>query len=289
MDRDVEALNAEILTETDRLAQAYAERFAGDPMGELQAWLHIAARREAMVSQVYGISERSYRLPEPRLPPGAVAWEALTLIWQHEAVHTRFIQVRLEDGTLRVPGVAPALMTWLGQTEGRFLGALTSRPGLRRAFSYFAVRLGALLTPDKVPEFTRDLAQLETREFFLLCGALETTARQSYARMEELTKTLSDAAARGGRINLQFDNLITELHRIMLDETFHEQAFREMSGWLLGSNFDPALTDRACAERLAQLLPRSEQRGGDDEGIHYVMTDGGLGPLFKDKVSIVVR
>src|SRR5579871_5600826 len=120
MPTDVEVVNEQILRETKKLAADYAERFKGDALGELQAWLQIAARREAMVSQVYGISEREYRLPEPRPPAGDTARQALTLSYKQEAVHTRFMQVWLDQGTVRVSGMAPSLMTWLGQTEGKF-------------------------------------------------------------------------------------------------------------------------------------------------------------------------
>jgi hypothetical protein len=283
--QDVAALNAQILNETQSLAQAYAERFAGDSEGELRAWLHIAARREAMVSQVYGLAERYYRLPEPRLPAAEVAWDALTLIWQHEAVHTKFIQVRLADGVLQVGGLAPDLMTWLGSMEGRFLGALTSRPGLRRALSHFAVRLGAIITPDKVPDFTRDLSTMDVRDFFLLCGALETTARQSYERMEELAKVFAAKLAKKEGPSLQMENLVGEIHRTKLDETFHERAFQEMVRWWVDDNFDPTLTRRECAVRLQQLLPPAE-RGTDGA---LVVTDGGLGPLFeKEGLTVLV-
>ena len=42
------------------------------PDGELRAWLHIAARREAMVTSVYAEAARIQRLPEPRAPAGGV-------------------------------------------------------------------------------------------------------------------------------------------------------------------------------------------------------------------------
>ena len=276
---DIAALNAEILTETAVLAEAYARRFRGAPEAELRAWLHVAARREAMVSDVYGEAERSYRLPEPRTPAGDVAWEAITLIWQHEKVHTTFIETRLKDGMFRGRSLTADLLIWLGAMEGRLLAGLTGRAGLRRVLSALALRVGATLMSDAVPGFTRELAELSPREFFLLCGALETTARQSYARMAELAALLAASADRDGLPSLQLENLVRELHLTALDEAFHEQAFREMAGWVVDGGLDPQLTGRDCALRLAELLPRGERATRD--GRFEVITDGGLGKLFK--------
>lgn len=283
---DIEALNAEILSETRKLAETYAAKFRGDPEGELRAWLHIAARREAMVSDVYSEAERSYRLPEPHVPAGGVAWEAVTLIWQHEAVHTTFIEVRLKDGVLKERALSAELMNWLGTMEGRFLTALTGRSGLRRILSKLAVHIAALFAPEKVPEFTLALAEMDPREFFLLCSALETTARQSYARMEELAGMLAAQLARDVRRSPQLENLTRELHLKILDEAFHEAAFQEMAGWVVDGHLDPKLTAHTCAQRLANLLPCGE-RPRDLDHI-YVVTDGGLMKLFKQQGLRVV-
>ena len=288
MTSDIGTLNMEILSETQRLANAYAVKFEGDPEGELRAWLHIAARREAMVSDVYDEAERSYRLPEPHVAAGKVAWEALTLIWQHEEVHTKFIEVRLKDGVLKERALTAELMLWLGTMEGRFLAALTSRPSLRQVLSKLAVHVGALCAPNKIPGFALALAELGLREFFLLCAALETTARQSYARMEVLAGLLADKRPHEICGSLQMENLSRELRLKTLDETFHEQAFEEMACWVVGDQFDPQLTARTCAQRLAKLLPRAAKAVRDPE-TSCVATDGGLGKLFKvHGLSLVV-
>jgi hypothetical protein len=285
---DVEELNAEIVLETHKLATAYAEKFAGDPEGELRAWLHIAARREAMVSDVYGNAERSYRLPEPRVPAGEVAWEAVTLIWQHEEVHTRFIEVRLKDGLLRDRALSAELMIWLGTMEGKFLAALTRRPSLRQMLSKLAVHLGALFAPEHIPEFTLELTEMRPREFFLLCAALETTARQSYARMEVLAAALAAQLSDAGPRSLQLENLVREFRLKTLDEAFHEAAFQEMAGWVVDGRLDAQLSARHCAQRLANLLPRADEAIRHPRRMH-VRTDGGLGALFKKRgMSIVV-
>jgi hypothetical protein len=285
---DITALNAEVLSETQRLAEVYAMKFEGDVEGELRAWLHIAARREAMVSEVYREAERSYRLPRPHVPAARVAWDALTLIWQHEEVHTRFIETRLADGIFRERALTAELMIWLGTMEGRFLASLTGDAGLRQVLTKLAVRLGALFAPRTVPEFALALAELGPREFFLLCGALETTARECYRRMEVLADLLADRLAHGAGRSLQMENLTRELRMKTLDETFHEQAFGEIAGWVTGNQLDPSLTEQACAQRLAALLPRGTKAVRTMD--MYVVTDGGLGKLFKAHgVSLVVE
>jgi len=285
---DIEALNADILSETQKLVDEYAVKFQGDPDGELRAWLHIAARREAMVTSVYQEADRIQRVPKPRVPAGEVAWDALTLIWQQESVHTKFIEVKLSDGLLRGGPLSADLMIWLGTTEGTFLTALTGRAGLRQILSKLAIYLGTLFAPSTVPEFARALSELALRDFFLLCSALESTARQCYARMETLAATIAERLARDIP-SPQLKSLTHELRRATLDEAFHEAAFQEMAGWVTNGQIDPALVARACAQRLLNLLPRPEivQR---DPRVTQVRTDGGLGTLFrKHGLSIVVE
>jgi hypothetical protein len=242
-----------------------------------------------MVSTVYGEAERSYRLPEPRSDAGEVAWEALTLIWQQEEVHTRFIEVKLVDGVLKGPPLGAELMIWLGTMEGRFLRALTRRPGLWQILAKLALNVGAVFTPDKIPGFAHALAELGPRDLFLLFAVLETTARQAYARMEVLAERLADRLAHDSYRSLQIENLARELRLKTLDETFHEHAFEEMASWVVGDQLDRSMTARGCAQRLANLLPRGAKVAGDPSG-SSVVTDGGLGELFKARgLSVVVE
>jgi hypothetical protein len=279
MTTDIDALNTEILVESRKLARDLETKLEGDPEAELRAWLHVAARREAMVSELYGKAQRSRRLPEPRVPACEVAWETLTLIWQQEETHTRFIEVKLKDGVLKERALSAELMIWLGTLDAKLLSSLTGRPGLRRILSKLIVRLGTLVVPDAVPDFARELAELELRELFLLFSALETTARLCYGRMEELAESLADRLAGAGRPGLQMENLARELRLKRLDETFHEQAFQEMAGWVVSGQFDTSLPEDRCGQRLRRLLPRGERSVGDPDSPH-VLTDGGLGRLF---------
>jgi len=237
-----------------------------------------------MVSDVYGAAERGYRLPTPHVPAGDVAWEALTLIRQQEVGHSRFIEARLQDGVLQGRALSAELMSWLGTMEGRFLAGLTGRPGLRRILAKLAVQLGARFAPRAVPAFTHALAEMDLREFFLLCAALETTARQSYSRMEQLARALAAQRA----TDLRLASLVRELPQKTLDETFHEAAFQEMATWVVDGHLDAALTARGCAVRLVDLLPRGEARR--DLNRIQVLTDGGLASLFrKHGLSVVVE
>jgi len=281
------ALSSEILSQTEKLAEAYSSKFEGDPEGELRAWLHVAARREAMVSDVYGKAERSYRLPEPHVPAAQIAWEALTLIWQQEEVHTKFIEVRLKDGLLKDRALSADLMIWLGAMEGKFLASLTGRPGLRQIFSKLAVHAGLIFAPSMVPEFTLALAEMAPREFFLLCAALEATACQSYARMVVLAEVLAEKLARDAHRSLQIENLAREFRLKRLDEAFHEEAFYEMAGWVVDDQLDASLTVDDCALRLASLLPRGVKALGTSPS-PYVLTDGGLGKLFHARGLYIV-
>jgi hypothetical protein len=271
---DVEALNAEILAETLKLAEEYQARFAGDAEGELHAWLRIALRREAMVSDFYGRANREYRLPEPRVPVGDVAWKAFTLIWQQEEVHTRFIEVTLKDGMFKERARTREWPRLRGTIESKTLSGITSRPGLRSALAKLAVRLGARVAQGMVPAFVLKLDKLEVREFFLLCSVLETTARQSYARMEKLTDNLPARS-------LEAESLSRELRLKLLEETFHEQAFKMMADWIVGGKFAPALDAKTCARKLRRLLPRGAKAVGDPES-RFVLTDGGLSKLFEE-------
>ncbi len=283
---DIESMRIELLSATAALAAEYEKKFAGDPEGELRAWLHVAVRREAMVSRVYGEAERSYRISEPRQPAADVAWEAMTLIWQHEETHTKFLEVRMKDGFFREKHIAADLMIWIGHLEGRMLTALTGS-GMRRAFAKLLAQLGSVIAPSSESDFALGLSELDIREFFLLAAILETTAHQSYGRMAELAGRLASSHSET-RHQLQLKNLTNELHLKILDEAFHEQSFLEMASWITNGQFDSALTEALCARRLANLLPPGS-RTTRDPNKWIVATDGGLGKLFrKRRISVEV-
>jgi hypothetical protein len=280
-------INEKIIEETDQLAQQYSESYADDPLGELRAWLEIAARREAMVREVYGRTQRDERLPGTDAGAGRAAWDVITEIWQQEATHTTLIQSRLADGfvELRSRALGSAVLALMGQVEGRVLCALTgARPSLAQRVARALTAVGAVLTPERVPDFARELTSLNTRDFFLLAQALELTARQSYERMGELLGQIIDQRAHAPSI--QLPGLRRALANVRREEEFHEAAFEAMSGWLdADGNFDPAREEAACILEVADLAPRATFDGRSN----VVLTDGGLGALFaRHGITLVV-
>lgn len=274
------ALRQVIVDETKALAAAYRLLFAGDTRAELQAWLEIAVRREALVREVYGAVQRERRLPSPRFSAERVAWDALTEIWQEENVHTELVRARLVDGFMRQQHaeVRTKVAEVLGAAEGKVLSALTEEhPSLRQLVAGLAVALGGGL----VPAPARALEPLGPREFFGLAQALELTARLSYQRMEELAAELVVQL----QPSVQLAGLRRELRRTRLDEEFHERAFGLMATWTDESgHFVAELDEMACVQALCNLLPHALPttvskviRGRAT----YVATDGSLGKFFK--------
>ncbi|MCY1077820.1 hypothetical protein [Archangium lansingense] len=278
-------LNSRIIAETNALAEEYSQKFKGDPEGELRAWLEIAARREALVYEVYGEAQRKVRLPDPESGAERAAWDALTEIWQEEAVHTEWTRARLTSGLVSLGGgpLAPAMLQAIGTIEGRLLCSLTpARPTLGQALAQLFVTAGVVLAPGTVPEFARELGSMNVREFFELAATLELTARQAYRRMSIL---LSSLRAKREEPSVQLQGLQRELHRAYLDEDFHQRAFLRMTGWMnAAGRFKRGLSERECVQQICDLLPLAPEpiRGTEPRGNStYVVTDGGIGALAK--------
>ncbi len=278
-------LNSRIIVETNALAAEYSQKFRGDPEGELRAWLEIAARREALVYQVYGEAQRKERLPDPESGAERAAWDALTEIWQQEAIHTELTRARLTSGLVSLRGgpLAPAVLQAIGALEGRLLCSLTpARPTLGQALAQLFVMAGAVLAPGAVPEFARELGTMNAREFFELAATLELTARQAYRRMSDLLRSLQ---AKREEPSVQLQGLQRELHRAYIDEDFHQRAFLRMTGWMnAAGRFKRGLSERECVQQICDLLPQAPEpiRGTEPRGNStYVVTDGGVGALAR--------
>jgi hypothetical protein len=278
-------LNSKIIAATNELAAKYHQQFSGDPEGELRAWLEIAARREALVYQVYGEAQLKARLPDPKSGAEQAAWDTLTEIWQEEAIHKEMTRARLASGRMSVGGgpLSPTFIQLMGTLEGQLLCSLTpARRTLGQAFARFFVMAGAVVVPEKVPEFTRDLGTMNAREFFELAATLELTARDAYRRMRALLKSLQ---AKREEPSVQLQGLQRELKRAYRDETFHERAFRWMTGWMDASGrFKRGLSKEECVREICALLPRAPKpiRGTEPRGNEmYVVTDGGIGALAR--------
>lgn len=278
-------LTYKIVTEMNALAEKYRQKFIGDPEGELRAWLEIAARREALVYEVYGEAQREVRMPNPTSGAELAAWDTLTEIWQQEAKHKEITRARLASGLMSLDGgaLAPEMLQTIGQLEGRLLCLLTpSRPNLGQALARFIVMAGTVLAPGAVPGFARELGTINAREFFQLAGTLELTARDAYRRMGELLKSLQ---AKREEPSVQLHGLQRELHYAYLEEDFHERAFSRMTTWMNATGrFRGSLSQRECVQEICDLLPQPEEpiRGTEFRpGVLYVLTDGGIGALAK--------
>lgn len=278
-------LNHKIIAETNALFAEYRQKFGGDPEDELRAWLEIAARREALVYQVYGEAQRKVRLPDTESGAERAAWDALTEIWQQEAIHTELTRARLASGLMslgRGP-LAPAVLQSIGALEGRLLCSLTpARPTLGQALARLFVMAGSVLVPGAVPGFAGELGTMNAREFFELAATLELTARQSYRRMRDLVSLLR---AKRDTPSVQLQGLQRELERAYLDEDFHERAFLWMTRWMdSAGRFKRGLSERECVQQICDLLPQAPEpiRGTEPRGnSSYVVTDGGIGALAK--------
>jgi hypothetical protein len=288
----MEHVHSIIIAETEALAARYRTTFQGDPWSELLAWLEIAARREAMVREVYGAAQRRERLPEITCPAEATAWDALTEIWQQEAVHTEAIHCRLSDGafTSRGSALKVDVLQLVGEAEGRMLCALTSkRPTLGQLLAKLVTQLGTAVAPAMVPALAGELRALDSREFFRLAAVLELTARQSYERMLEVMGMLSRLSLVPVIQQIGFSN---EVSRIRRDEQFHQDAFGVMAEWTLeDGTFDASLTSESCVDGIARLLPPAAayKRKAAGPRTLTVATDGGLSGFFaRHGVNVVV-
>jgi hypothetical protein len=278
-------LNYKIIEETNALAAEYSQKFSGDPEAELRAWLEIAARREALVYQVYGEAQLKVRLPNPESGAESAAWDTLTEIWQQEAKHKELTRARLTSGlvSLGEGPLAPAVLQAIGDLEGRLLCSLTpARPTLGRALSRFFVMAGAVLVPNAVPEFTRELGTMNAREFFEFAATLELTAKQAYRRMSALLRSFR---AKREEPSVQLQGLQLELELAYREEDFHQRAFLWMTGWMdAAGRFKRGLIKRECIQQVCDLLPLAPEpiRGTEPRGnATYVVTDGGIGALAR--------
>jgi hypothetical protein len=246
-DDESDESHAEIVPGSGDLGAVYAARFEGDPGGELQAWLHIAARREAAISKIHRDLLRRSDLANPTSAATEMTGEVVSLIAHHEDGHRDFIESVLAGAPFCGRTFAADLMIWLATTESTLLDPLTSRLGAEPD-------LGHLLS---------------------LCSVLERAAREPYVHLA----TLACALRESGSGRQEPDGLSRELNLNVVEEEVHEQAFREMAIWASPAEGAPELSRRDCAHRLARLLPRSTIAGDADRA--RVLTEAGLGELFE--------
>lgn len=281
-----------IVAYTEIVAKDLARTYAGAPFDELVAWVRIAHQREAMVTQLYALSCIDARLGRlDASGPASVVHAAVSSIWAHEESHTRFL------GSLRS---LTESLTGFVAIQGRLEGLVTRSAASGGLLARALIAVGASL--GGVPDFAKDLHDLDLRALLRFHGELETTARMGYDRILELLRALDaeDKQAAEQALGFTFD---LDLAKIRCEESFHQDAFDEIVRWVApdGKAFSPI--DRAvCARTLRDLCERNlsvsavrrtaapskvVDKGdepprlgcGASEGW---VSDGGLGKLFAD-------
>ncbi len=266
------------------VAREIARTYARAPFDELRAWIRIAHQREAMVTQLYELSQIDTRLGRVEHgDAGSVVRAAVSSIWAHEASHTRFL------GGLRSLSESQSGMAEL---QGRLEGLVTSSAVSGGILARGLIAIGAAL--GQVPDFARSLREMSLLELLQFHGELETTAALGYERMLELTR-LADPETRErtqDTFGLTFD---LDVAKIRCEERFHEDAFHEMARWIAldGASF-ASLPRSECARILHDICERDlsiaaarrtvspsavvAKGEGADEAVW--VSDGGLGKLF---------
>ena len=238
---------------TAEVAAVLAREHATDPRAELLVWLHMALRREASVGEIYGFANLERRLGRVTGPPAVVELLRTTIysIWAQEKSHAAYLEAVLS-------AVAGAARPWrrlgarldgfLGAMEGQVLSGRTSPSQLARARAALMLAVGRRV--QDVPEFVSSLSVLSFRSFCLLNAELEITAVHGYERMLTLL----------GRIEGRDDTtLAVDVHKMVQDERFHNEAFLVMARWLGSPDGDRLRAGVAvgpCAERLAAIRTR---------------------------------
>jgi hypothetical protein len=278
----IEEVGARIIAETDALREKYRLAYAKDPDAELLAWLLIAVQREAMVSFLYERTQSDRRFKSAKGPAAEVARDAVTLIWQQESSHTAEVAARVVDGVfLKGGGSLEATVAKVkGTVDAKMLHLLTDpKGGVQSALAKAATWLASKLAPEKVPAFVNELAKANLREYFLLARALERTAKDSYARVEQILPKIAASSA-----SLQPAGLIKPVRNTKLDEAFHERAFHEMTSWLEDDGtFKTGLDGTACMQKLKTILldTTGVNALSGRPGVPVVSSAGGLDELFK--------
>jgi hypothetical protein len=280
-----------IIAYTEQVAGEIASRYAEDPVAELELWLKLAHQREAMVTQLYELSELDRRLTgEHASALRGLVRSVVLSIWAHESSHTRHL------ATLRgAAGAGAALAELQGSLEGWVTRQATQGSSLARLLIAIGASLG------QAPDFARELRQLSLLELMAFHAELETTARMGYQRILQILARLAEEQRRGTRASAAAEYGLTlryDMARILCEENFHEAAFQEMSRWLEDESLERELSVPACTRALHRLcaehLSLGAMRGvaatespgleahvpGDAHSREWV-SDGGLGAVFQ--------
>ncbi len=289
---DITTIAERIIAESDELRRRYGLEYQGDPDAELLVWLQLAVQREAMVRFLYDRDRREERLTAVTGELADVARDVMTLIWQQESTHTTELAARIVDGVFEQPGRSGAFDAAYHKAHGTLDAAMLDQltkteGGILRALARAATWVAGYITPQMVPPFATQLPRANLRDYFVLATALEKTAKDSYLRIGQLVE---DISVKSGSI--QPLGLRKPIKNVRLDETFHEQVFREMTSWLdAEGQFRPDLGATACTQKLKDLLVSTvgiQRYTG--QNVPVFPTDGGLKSLFaKHKIPIEVE
>lgn len=270
----------DILQHTDEIAREVAHLYTGRPLAELRAWVCMAHRREAMVTELYDVAQFDRRLGAlAGTGAGRAVHAAVTSIWAHEESHTRYL------GSLRSLSEG---LAQLAEVQGKLEGKIT-RSAVADGGWLARLMISAGGTLGQVPAFARDLQRLNLRDLLRFQGTLEITARSGYERMGELAKQLRDSEELARDFGYAFG---FDIRRIRCEEQFHQEAFEAMAGWVdgQGEGFREH-SSQECAEILYDLCRRNLSTEavygrsiilgpkGDEHDLRMV-SDGGLGGLF---------
>jgi hypothetical protein len=270
-----------IVAYTESVASEIARTYAGAPFDELRVWVRIAHQREAMVTQLYEVSEIEGRLGALNDGgAGSVARDVISSIWAHEESHTRFL------GTLR--SLSDSL-SGIVELQGRLEGRITRSAAAGGVLARMLIAIGASLK--SVPDFASELRCMNLGELVQFHGELETTALMGYRRILELQRALGadEGAAHEFGYTFPYD-----VARILCEERFHEDTFHAMARWVAPDGMSFAaipgiecakilhdLCERNLCVRTVQqtLAPSTAISKGGEEPTPWV-SDGGLGQLF---------
>jgi hypothetical protein len=267
-----------IVAYTEQVAVELAHRCAGKPFDELRVWVRIAHQREAMVTKLYDLAHIDGRLGEVDAgAAAAVVRAAVKSIGAHETSHTNFLGKLREDSES---------LARLAELQGKLEGWVTRSAVSGGVLGRMLIAIGASL--NQVPDFARELRQMDLRKLVEFCGELETTARLGYLRMLELQRALAGDEDVQDVFGFAFD---FDVAKILCEENFHEAAFHEIRHWVAadGASFQP-IPREECARSLHRLaeqhlsveaarrttpaIPKGVYRDED------WVSDGGLGELF---------
>jgi hypothetical protein len=292
-------VNGLVLKHTEIVAAQLLERFSHDPEGEIEVWVAIAQRREAMVVRLYADGALERRLPErdPESEPVlAVARKAVAGIWAQESSHTALMSaLRSVDGVR-----AGAIQSLMGSVEG-LMTQFATEQGLASPLARWLI--GLARSTGAAPEFTRYLGELGLGEFLRFAMELEDTARRGYRRILELIDEIDVKTP-----SLKYGPTQRyEFAKTGAEERFHFAVFERLLTWLEPGEAGFAPRDPASAvlelRALAQstlalhmvagvpeeIIGTSRVRGAGGEGAtDELVSDGGLGSLFRE-FSLDVR